>query len=100
CAIHPGIHDTSCARWPSENDFSCGFQVALSLGTRSNNRRVEAISCSNSGSNVSEMLMTTPWLPRVVVSSGRVDAMAPHIALGVAGARSARRRGSEERDVS
>ena len=52
-----GIRATSCVRWPSENDFGCGFHSALSLGTRSINRRVVAISWSNSGSSVSAMPM-------------------------------------------
>src|SRR5678809_1432437 len=39
---------TSCARWPIEKDFSCGFQVFFSLGTRSRTRLVVAISWSNS----------------------------------------------------
>src|SRR5690242_11235616 len=56
-AIQPGIHETSCARWPSENDFACGFQVARSLGTRSSRRRVLAISCSNSGLRSPAMLI-------------------------------------------
>jgi hypothetical protein len=44
----PGIHDTSCARWPSGNDFGCGFHCPLSVGTRSSTLRVGPISWSNS----------------------------------------------------
>ena len=34
--------------WPNVNDFSCGFQLKCSSGTRSSILRVLAISCSNS----------------------------------------------------
>src|SRR5262245_55273274 len=54
---HPGIIDTSCARWPNAKDLGCGFHSALSLGTRSSSRRVVAISWSNSGSMVSAMVI-------------------------------------------
>src|SRR5690242_9826027 len=56
-AIQPGIHDTSCARCPSANDFSCGFHWPLSPGTRSSSRRVLAISSLNSLSGIAGLVI-------------------------------------------
>ena len=51
--IHPGIHDTSCARCPAEKDFGCGFHSACSLGTRAMTSRVGGISSSKSTRKIS-----------------------------------------------
>ena len=53
--------DTNWVRWPSENDFGCGFQDPLSLGTRSSNLRVVAISWSNSGNSASAWVIGFLW---------------------------------------
>src|SRR5262249_55405851 len=55
-ATQPGMRATSWARCPSANDFGCGFQVPLSLGTRSSSRRVGGISMSSSERKASAML--------------------------------------------
>jgi len=38
------MREMSWARWPRGKDFSWGFHVPFSLGTRSSKRRVVAIS--------------------------------------------------------
>src|SRR5437588_1278638 len=48
-AVQLGMLERCVASPPSVIDFSCGFQLNLSSGTRSNVLRVFAISCSNSG---------------------------------------------------
>src|SRR5438874_13348226 len=47
--VQLGMFDRCVASPPSVIDFSCGFQLNLSSGTRSRVLRVLAISCSNSG---------------------------------------------------
>src|SRR5262249_24518857 len=47
-AITPGLAAVWSARWPSDIDFGCGFQVNWSCGTRSSTRRVVFASFSNS----------------------------------------------------
>src|SRR5437016_2058024 len=52
-AVQLGMFEKCVASPPSVIDFSCGFQLNLSSGTRSSVFRVLAISCSNSGRIIS-----------------------------------------------
>ena len=56
-AVHMTSGSIKGARWPRANDLGCGFHWPFASGTRSRSRRVEAISCSNSGNSVAAMLM-------------------------------------------
>ena len=53
----PGVAATCCANWPSDMDFSWGFQASLSSGTRSSTRRVVFASLSSSRSSTWERVM-------------------------------------------
>src|SRR6476620_3976895 len=65
-ATAPGTVAMCSASWPSDIDFSCGFQPSDASGTRSSTRRVVCASCSSSCSNVSMMAIMLPpfWLLR------------------------------------
>src|SRR5437763_4527565 len=73
----PGEEATCSASVPSDIDFGCGFQVSLSVGTRSSTRRVVPASFSNSFSNACVIDMAVPscwWtadsIPELLARSG------------------------------